>query len=128
MNANLPIHDKIGNGVVERIISPSTSQSISERMLSSIKTLKQLKMAEMNGEKISISDEQLILAIDRAIKSMQGRPTSLEVSVHEKTNQIMVKVLDNETGDTIREIPPEKTLDFIAKIWELAGLIVDERR
>ncbi len=82
----------------------------------------------MNGEKISISDEQLILAIDRAIKSMQGRPTSLEVSVHEKTNQIMVKVLDNETGDTIREIPPEKTLDFIAKIWELAGLIVDERR
>lgn len=128
MNANLPIHDKIGNGVVERIIPPSTSQSISERMLSSIKTLKQLKMAEMNGEKISISDEQLILAIDRAIKSMQGRPTSLEVSVHEKTNQIMVKVLDNETGDTIREIPPEKTLDFIAKIWELAGLIVDERR
>lgn len=128
MNANLPIHDKIGNGVVERIISPSTSQSISDRMLSSIKTLKQLKMAEMNGEKISISDEQLILAIDRAIKSMQGRPTSLEVSVHEKTNQIMVKVLDNETGDTIREIPPEKTLDFIAKIWELAGLIVDERR
>lgn len=128
MNANLPIHDKIGNGVVEKIISPSTSQSISDRMLSSIKTLKQLKMAEMNGEKISISDEQLILAIDRAIKSLQGRPTSLEVSVHEKTNQIMVKVLDNETGDTIREIPPEKTLDFIAKIWELAGLIVDERR
>ncbi|WP_225312544.1 flagellar protein FlaG [Paenibacillus sp. 32O-W] len=128
MNANLPIHDKTGNGVVERIIPLSTSQSISDRMLSSIKTLKQLKMAEMNGEKISISDEQLILAIDRAIKSMQGRPTSLEVSVHEKTNQIMVKVLDNETGDTIREIPPEKTLDFIAKIWELAGLIVDERR
>jgi flagellar protein FlaG len=124
----LPIHDKTGNGVVERIIPLSTSQSISDRMLSSIKTLKQLKMAEMNGEKISISDEQLILAIDRAIKSMQGRPTSLEVSVHEKTNQIMVKVLDNETGDTIREIPPEKTLDFIAKIWELAGLIVDERR
>jgi flagellar protein FlaG len=28
----------------------------------------------------------------------------------------------------IKELPPEKTLDMIAKVWELAGLMVDEKR
>jgi len=41
---------------------------------------------------------------------------------------VRVKVLDSETNEVIREIPPEKILDMVAKMWELAGLIVDERR
>jgi flagellar protein FlaG len=40
----------------------------------------------------------------------------------------MVKVMDKEDGKVIREIPPEKTLDLVAKLWELAGILVDERR
>ncbi|HEX3029893.1 MAG TPA: flagellar protein FlaG, partial [Clostridia bacterium] len=47
---------------------------------------------------------------------------------HQKTKQIMVKVIDSDTGDVIREIPPEKTLDMVAKMWEMAGIVVDERR
>ena len=27
----------------------------------------------------------------------------------------------------IREFPPEETLDMIAKAWELAGILVDEK-
>ncbi|HBM74934.1 MAG TPA: flagellar biosynthesis protein FlaG, partial [Clostridiaceae bacterium] len=26
------------------------------------------------------------------------------------------------------EIPPEKILDMVAKLWEIAGIFVDERR
>ena len=29
---------------------------------------------------------------------------------------------------TIKELPPEKTLDMIAKVWEMAGILVDEKR
>jgi flagellar protein FlaG len=36
--------------------------------------------------------------------------------------------VDNDTKEIIREIPPEKTLDMISKMWELAGLVVDEKR
>ncbi|WP_019534887.1 flagellar protein FlaG [Paenibacillus ginsengihumi] len=88
----------------------------------------QLRRAELQGEHFSISDEQLVKAIERAIKAIQGPYTSLEFSVHEKTKQIMVKVLDKESGDVIREIPPEKNLDLVAKIWDMAGILVDERR
>ena len=97
------------------------------KVVSTISTTQGLKKAELTGESITISDEQLIKAIDHAIKLMAGYTTSLEFSVHERTKQIMVKVLDKETGKIIREIPPEKTLDFVAKMWEMAGILIDER-
>ena len=88
----------------------------------------ELKEAELSGAQVTISDEQLIRAIERAIKAIQGPYTRLEFSVHEPTKQIMVKVLDRETGELIREVPPEKNLDFVAKLWEMAGILVDVRR
>ncbi len=93
-----------------------------------ISTVQAMKKAEASGTHIPVSEEQLIRAIDRAIHAMQGKSTSLEFSVHDQTNQIMVKVLDKDTGEVIREIPPEKSLDFVAKLMEMAGILVDERR
>lgn len=92
-----------------------------------IKSAKDLRLAEMQGERVSISEEQLIKAIDKAIKALDGPVTALDFSVHKGTKQIMVKVLNKDTGEIIREIPPEKTLDLVAKLWEMAGLFVDER-
>lgn len=47
--------------------------------------------------------------------------------VHEKTNRVMIQIVDKDTKEVIRELPPEKTLDMIAKAWELAGILVDEK-
>jgi flagellar protein FlaG len=94
----------------------------------SISNSYELKQAELKGENVTISDEQLVKAIEHAIKAVQGKTTSLEFSIHQTTKLISVKVLDKDTGETIREIPPEKSLDFVAKLWEMAGILVDERR
>jgi flagellar protein FlaG len=91
-------------------------------------TTRELKNAEIQGKKIPLGEEQIIKAIERANKAMQGKTTSFEFSVHDKTKQIMVKVIDEETGEVIREIPPEKVLDMVARLWEMAGIIVDEHR
>jgi flagellar protein FlaG len=92
-----------------------------------IQTFNDLKTAELRGAPVSVGDEQLIKTIERANKALQGVMTSFEFSIHEKTHEIMVKVIDKDTGDVIREIPPEKTLDMVAKMWELAGIIVDKK-
>lgn len=47
--------------------------------------------------------------------------------IHEKTNRITIKIVDKKTKEVIREFPPEETLDMIAKAWELAGILVDEK-
>ncbi|MBP7073221.1 MAG: flagellar protein FlaG [Clostridiaceae bacterium] len=75
-----------------------------------------------------INEYQFIRAVETANKALEGSFTSFEISVHEKTNRIMVKVVDKETKEVIREIPPEKILNLMAKLWEMAGIIVDERR
>lgn len=93
-----------------------------------VRTMEQLKKAELRGENISIGEKTLIQAIEKANKALQGVMATFEFSIHEETKQIMVKVKDKDTGELIREIPPEKTLDLVAKIWELAGILVDERR
>lgn len=94
----------------------------------SMKSFEDLKRAEDQGEVIPISDEQLVKAIQKAIKASEGITTSLEFSVHKETHQISVKVLDKETGEVIREIPPEKNLDFLAALWKKAGILIDEKR
>ncbi|WP_027087243.1 flagellar protein FlaG [Cohnella panacarvi] len=88
---------------------------------------KQLQTAELKGVKVSVGEEQLIRAIDRAIKALEGPSTTFEMKVHEQTKAVTVKVFNKDTGELIREIPPEKTLDLVAKMMEFAGILVDEK-
>ncbi|GIP28702.1 hypothetical protein J23TS9_38320 [Paenibacillus sp. J23TS9] len=92
-----------------------------------IRNGKDLAIKEHQGMSIPIGEEQLIRNIDRAVKSLQGPETTLDISIHDKTHQIMVKVLNKETKEVIREVPPEKTLDLVAKMMELAGIIIDAK-
>ncbi|WP_238392573.1 flagellar protein FlaG [Paenibacillus antri] len=103
----------------------STNNSVPARLINSTNDLRR---AELSGEQYNISEEQLVRAIEQAIKKVEGRTTNLQFSVHEQTKRISVKVTDRATGEVIREIPPEKTLDFVAKLWEMAGILVDEKR
>lgn len=66
--------------------------------------------------------------INRTNKAITGSTCSFEYSIHDVTKEIMIKVIDKDTKEVIREIPPEKILDLVAKLWEIAGILVDERR
>ncbi len=87
-----------------------------------------IKKHEKQPHSISISEKAVIEAIERANKALEGVYTSFEFSIHDETHEIMVKVLNRETKEVIREIPPEKLLDMVAKMWEMAGILVDEKR
>jgi flagellar protein FlaG len=92
-----------------------------------IMSLNQLTDLERRGE-LSISDRVVIEAIERANRAISGANRRFEFSIHEKTKQIMVKVINSDTNELVREIPPEKILDMVARMWEMAGILVDERR
>lgn len=65
-------------------------------------------------------------AVSSANRRMEH--TRCEYSYHKETNRVSIKVLDADTDEVIREIPPEKSLDMLQKMWEMAGILVDERR
>jgi len=74
-----------------------------------------------------ISESQVSEAVRRANRSLEWAKRHFEYSFHDKTNTFVVRVYDSESEELIREIPPERILDLVARLWEIAGLIVDER-
>lgn len=73
------------------------------------------------------TEDELVEAIDLVNEEFIIYDRRFERGVHERSNRVMVKVIDTLTDEVIREIPPEKILDAMANICELAGIIVDER-
>lgn len=68
--------------------------------------------------------------IKKAIDDINKKAVNSEAifGIHEATNRVTIKIVDKDTKKVIKELPPEKTLDMIAKVWEMAGLMVDEKR
>ncbi|MGQ9473544.1 MAG: flagellar protein FlaG [Candidatus Caldatribacteriaceae bacterium] len=56
----------------------------------------------------------------------QAFDLELRFSIHKPTREIIARIVNRQTGEVIREIPPEKFLDMIAKFRELIGIFVDE--
>jgi flagellar protein FlaG len=124
------------NGVPQAVRLPDTEMRESGRQEVSegAKDARAAKAVEDNRHRdaprqssMSISEQQLIEAIEKANKALRGADKRFEFSIHEGTKEIMVKVINDETDEIIREIPPEKILDMVAKMWEMAGILVDRK-
>lgn len=72
------------------------------------------------------SNDQIKQAVEKLNKSMTN--SEAVFGIHEATNRVTIKIVDKDTKKVIKELPPEKTLDMIAKVWEMAGILVDEKR
>lgn len=68
-------------------------------------------------EKITDNLNQLLASFD----------VSARFSVHEVTKDIMVRIYNSKTNETIREIPQRKILDMVSRMMELVGLLTDEK-
>lgn len=75
-----------------------------------------------------IRKEDISRYIEDTNKKLEHNDMIFQYSVHEETHQIMIKVINKQTQEVVREIPPEKILDIVANLWKIAGLIIDEKR
>ncbi len=74
------------------------------------------------------ASDQLKKAIAEMYKKINNTNEEAVFGIHEDTNRVTIKIIDKDTKETIKEFPPEKTLDMIARLWEMAGILVDEKR
>lgn len=78
------------------------------------------------GKEQTASQEQLRKAVDEMNKNLANSEAIF--GFHDKTNRVTIKIVDKTTKKVIKELPPEKTLDMIARVWDMAGILVDEKR
>lgn len=84
------------------------------------------KEQEDNGKQV-VSKEKLKDVVDGLNQFLQPTHTSLHFKYHEKLNDYYVQVVDQETNETIREIPSKKILDMYASMLEYVGILVDKK-
>lgn len=86
------------------------------------------QQSSKNAQQKQVVTDQLKKAIAEMNKKINNSNEEAVFGVHEETNRVMIKIVDKDTKEVIKEFPPEKTLDMIAKVWEVAGILVDEKR
>jgi flagellar protein FlaG len=77
-------------------------------------------------EERKVARSELERVVEKLNKASEAFSSELRFSIHERTKQIVVRVIDS-SGEVIREIPPEKVLDAFAMMQEALGLLLDEK-
>jgi len=93
-----------------------------------LKNVNELKKADSEKNIKSLNKNDVEKAIKRLKQSADIFNRRLDFSIDEKTNRLVVKVIDTKTDKIIKEIPPEQLLRLAAKIQEMIGLLIDEER
>jgi flagellar protein FlaG len=79
------------------------------------------------SDKTELKEDDIKKAVEKLNNFLEDNGTYAEYKVHEKLKDIMITIRDTKTKEVIKELPPKKILDMVAKMVEMAGLLVDER-
>lgn len=110
----------------QKAVEPEGAAEVREDVQTASANLKTQAVQEINKEDAA-TEELMKKSIEQANKTLAVYDKYIERTVHEKTHVVMYTVRDKKTNDVIAEFPPKKIQDMIAKMWELAGLFVDEK-
>lgn len=74
-------------------------------------------------------DKRMEDAIERANEKVKHfGMRQCEFAYNKEAKRITIKVFDAQTKEVIREIPPEKTIEMIERLYDMEGILVDEKR
>lgn len=86
------------------------------------------KSNETTNSSKDVNPKDVKKAVDKLNKFLEGEGSHAEYSFHDKLKyDMMIKIVDDKTGQVIQELPPKKILDMIAKMCEMVGVIFDKK-
>lgn len=81
------------------------------------------KKQAYDEEKDKIDKKELDKALAHLNKFLEPEKTHAEYAIHKDLGTLMIKIVDDETKETILEAPPKKILDMIASLLREDGLL-----
>ena len=115
---------------VQARVDAATNIAASDEIARNTHTVQMNETSADGQEQNQNSAYQQNQQIRKAVEDINKKAINSEAvfGIHEGTNRVTIKIVDRSTKEVIKELPPEKTLDMIARVWEIAGLLVDEKR
>jgi flagellar protein FlaG len=74
-----------------------------------------------------IKEQDVKKAVDKLNKLFEDKSTHAEYEVYGKFKDITISIVDNNTKEVVKEIPPKKIIDMVDKLCELAGMFMDQK-
>lgn len=118
----------------DKVVSQAAS-SLTERAVDDVKqadTQNQQRLQqnqyEKNNQEVTaqpLEREQLEKMAQQLQEFMGEMNRSLQFQVDEDSGRDVIKVLDKDTGDIIKQYPSEEVLNLVSKLSETAGLLID---
>jgi flagellar protein FlaG len=105
----------------------SSSRQLPEIDQSQAASAEQSGSAVTAEQQASLSVENLQAAVEKMNELMQNGQRSLNFSVDDSTEKVVVKVMDTDTKEVVRQIPSEETLKFAEYLEGMVGLIFDDK-
>ena len=108
-----------------RIQTASTSPGSASGEITQSTTVVDVKTVDENALKHESNQKLSLDAVKEAVKSgntmLQSVSSSLSFEIDSATKQVVVKIVDRNTGELVRQIPTVEMLDFMRRMRELEG-------
>ena len=83
-------------------------------------------VTEPSGKKYS--KQELEKEIGSLNKWLSDKQTHVRFQLHDKLGEYYVQIVNDHSNEVIKEIPPKRLLDGVAQMYEMLGLVVDEKK
>ena len=80
-----------------------------------------------DDETIKHHEDVIDQSVKQANQSLKQYNRVIDRTVHEVTKAVIYTIKDTNTNEVIAEFPSKKIQDMMAKMWELAGMFVDDK-
>ncbi|MCX7075763.1 MAG: flagellar protein FlaG [Methylococcales bacterium] len=108
-----------------RIQAASTSPGSASGEITQSTTVVDVKTVDENALKHDSNQKLSLDAVKEAVNSgntmLQSASSSLSFEIDSATKQVVVKIVDRNTGELVRQIPTVEMLDFMRRMKELEG-------
>jgi flagellar protein FlaG len=108
-----------------RIQAASTSPGSASGGITQSTTVVDVKTVDENALKHDSNQKLSLDAMKEAVKAgntmLQSASSSLSFEIDSATKQVVVKIVDRNTGELVRQIPTVEMLDFMRRMKELEG-------
>ena len=83
--------------------------------------------AAVEPPKAAPSPEQVTQALKSINKTLQSLSQGLEFTIDEDSQRTIVKVVDRETKDVIRQMPSKEALEIAKALDQVSGLLIRQK-
>jgi flagellar protein FlaG len=104
--------------------------SISQSRIATVKTQTEYTSSENAKPErdIQVTKENLNNIVDTLNSAAKSLNQRVSFSFDEKTDRVIIKFINGDTNEVLREIPPKEMIRLLERMHELIGMVVDESR